>query len=116
MRLGRPFFYETLKMTSEENREMLHKFKMMKYENPVLLAVQVGRSSEGVDYPGREMIASVIVGVPYAEPMPRLEEQERFYNRLFGGEGRDLTYTIPVIRKASHAAGRPLRSLNDIGG
>lgn len=112
--LGKPLFHEHRGMSSKENESMVTYFK--RYANrggAVLLGVQGGRSSEGVDYPGDEMNSVVIVGVPYAEPTPRVKAQIEYFEECFPGHGREYGYTIPAMKKASQAAGRPLRTLED---
>jgi len=79
------------------------------------LGVEGGRASEGTDYPGRQMETVVIVGVPYAQPSPRVEAQIRYYESRFPGCGREYGYIWPALRRASQAAGRPIRSLRDRG-
>ena len=114
---GKAFFREEKFMASKENAEILKAFKSYakKDSGAVLLAVQGGRSSEGVDYPGREMLTAVIVGVPYAEPLPRFEALSEFYTKYLSAKGKEYAYTVPAIRKASQAAGRPIRGFSDAG-
>jgi DNA excision repair protein ERCC-2 len=80
-----------------------------------LLGVQGGRSSEGADYPGDEMNAVVVVGVPYAEPTPKVRAQIEYYERHFPKLGREYGYVLPALKKAAQAAGRPIRTLEDKG-
>ncbi|MDH7556345.1 MAG: helicase C-terminal domain-containing protein, partial [Candidatus Methanosuratincola sp.] len=81
----------------------------------VLLGVTGGRFSEGEDYPGDEMNSVVIVGVPYPKPTAKVNAQISYYESIFPGRGREYAYTIPAMRKASQAAGRPFRNLGDRG-
>jgi len=77
--------------------------------------VQGGRTSEGVDFPGNQMNSVVVVGVPYAEPTPRVKAQIEYYEKRFPGFGREYGYILPAMKKASQAAGRPIRTLDDMG-
>jgi DNA excision repair protein ERCC-2 len=114
--VSKPLLCERADMSSKENERLISTFKSYARKGgAVLLGVQGGRSSEGVDYPGKTMQTSVIVGVPYAKLTPRIEAQIRFYERLFPGKGRELGYVLPAMKKASQAAGRPIRSLEDRG-
>jgi DNA excision repair protein ERCC-2 len=112
----KPVFAEYRGMSSRENDLLVAKFKSYaKHEGAVLLGVQGGRSSEGADYPGDQMNSVVIVGVPYAEPTPRIEAQIRYYEKCFPGHGREYGYVLPALKKASQTAGRPIRTLKDRG-
>jgi DNA excision repair protein ERCC-2 len=55
------------------------------------------------------------VGVPYAEPTPRVKAQIDYYEKCFPGLGREYGYILPAMKKASQAAGRPIRTLEDKG-
>ncbi|MDR0797405.1 MAG: hypothetical protein LBE70_01605, partial [Nitrososphaerota archaeon] len=72
-----------------------------------------GRTSEGVDFPGDQMNAVIVVGVPYAEPTPRVKAQIDYYEKCFPRFGREYGYVLPAMKKASQAAGRPVRTLDD---
>ncbi|RLI21803.1 DNA repair helicase [Candidatus Bathyarchaeota archaeon] len=114
--LEKPLFHEKQGMKSKENEQLIRRFKSYaKRGGAVLLGVQGGRSSEGVDYPGDEMNSVVIVGVPYAEPTPRVKAQISYYESRFPGKGREYGYILPALKKASQAAGRPIRTLEDRG-
>jgi DNA excision repair protein ERCC-2 len=110
----KPFFCEHRSMSSQENETMVAEFKAnSKRAGAVLLGVQGGRSSEGVDFPGDEMNSVVIIGVPYAEPTPRVKAQIDYFEKSFPGLGREYCYVLPAMKKASQAAGRPIRTLED---
>jgi DNA excision repair protein ERCC-2 len=112
----KPFFCEHKGMTSKQNEELVSQFKAYsKRDGAVLLGVQGGRSSEGVDYPGDQMNSVVIVGIPYAEPTPKVKAQIEYFDRSFPGFGREYGYVIPAMKKASQAAGRPIRTPEDKG-
>jgi DNA excision repair protein ERCC-2 len=67
-------------MSSKENEKMVDEFKACaQRDGAVLLGVQGGRSSEGVDFPGDEMNSVVIVGMPYAEPTPKVKAQISYF-------------------------------------
>ncbi len=112
----KPVFAEYRGMTSRENDLLVGKFKSYAERGgAVLLGVQGGRASEGADYPGDQMNSVMVVGVPYAEPTPRIEAQIRYYERCFPGHGRQFGYVLPALKKASQTAGRPIRTLKDRG-
>jgi DNA excision repair protein ERCC-2 len=112
----KPILHERRSMSSRENDRLIAKFKSYsKRGGAVLLGVQGGRSSEGADYPGDQMNSVVIVGVPYAEPTPKVSAQIKYYENCFPGRGREYGYVIPALKKAAQAAGRPIRTLDDRG-
>jgi DNA excision repair protein ERCC-2 len=114
--LLKPLFHEKSGMTSKANEKLVSDFKACGDKGgAVFLGVQGGRTSEGVDFPGNQMNSVVVVGVPYAEPTPRIKAQIEYYEKCFPGLGREYGYVLPAMKKASQAAGRPIRTLDDRG-
>jgi DNA excision repair protein ERCC-2 len=114
--LNKSLYCEHRNMTSRENEGMVAEFKeRSKHAGAVLLGVQGGRSSEGVDFPGDEMNSVAIVGLPYAEPTPKVKAQIDYFENRFPGCGREYGYVLPAMKKASQAAGRPIRTPDDKG-
>jgi DNA excision repair protein ERCC-2 len=114
--LDKPVFYEHRGMSSKANERIVADFKACgEGDGAVFLGVQGGRTSEGVDFPGNQMNSVVIVGVPYAEPTPRVKAQISYYDVCFPKLGREYGYVLPAMKKASQAAGRPVRTLEDWG-
>jgi DNA excision repair protein ERCC-2 len=114
--LLKSLFHEKRGMTSKANEKLVGDFKACGEKGgAVFLGVQGGRTSEGVDFPGNQMNSVVVVGVPYAEPTPRVKAQIEYYDKCFPGLGREYGYVLPAMKKASQAAGRPIRTLEDKG-
>ena len=114
--LEKPLFQEKRGMTSKANEKLVGDFKSCGENNgAVFLGVQGGRTSEGVDFPGNQMNSVIVVGVPYAEPTPRVKAQIDYYEKCFPGYGREYGYILPAMKKASQASGRPIRTLDDRG-
>ena len=114
--LLKPLFHERRGMTSKANEKLVQDFKVCGCKGgAVFLGVQGGRTSEGVDFPGNQMNSVIVVGVPYAEPTPRVKAQIEYYEKCFPGLGREYGYILPAMKKASQAAGRPIRTLEDKG-
>ncbi len=114
--LLKPLYYEKSGMTSKANEKLVADFKACGDKGgAVFLGVQGGRTSEGVDFPGNQMNSVVVVGVPYAEPTPRVRAQIDYYEDRFPGRGREYGYILPAMKKACQAAGRPIRLLEDRG-
>ena len=85
-KLKKPLFHERKGMSSKANEKMVQDFKACGSRGgAVLLGVQGGRTSEGVDFPGNQMNSVLVVGVPYAEPTPRVKAQIDYYERRFPG-------------------------------
>jgi DNA excision repair protein ERCC-2 len=114
--INKPLFYETRKMTSKANDQIVNEFKELSSKGgAALLGVLGGRSSEGADFPGEQMNTCIIVGIPYARPTTRVQSQIDYLDEQFDKRGREYGYVIPAMRRASQAAGRPIRSINDKG-
>ena len=114
--LEKPLFQEQRGMTSKANEKLVSEFKEHALTGgAVFLGVQGGRTSEGVDFPGNQMNSVIIIGVPYAEPTPRVKAQIEYYEKRFPKYGREYGYILPAMKKASQCAGRPIRTLEDKG-
>ena len=114
--LSKPLFVERKGMSSKANEHLVSEFKICgENDGAVFLGVQGGRTSEGVDFPGNQMNSVIVVGVPYAEPTPRVKAQVDYYEKRFPKLGREYGYILPAMKKASQAAGRPIRTLEDRG-
>jgi DNA excision repair protein ERCC-2 len=80
----------------------------------VVLAVQGGSLSEGIDCPGEALIGCVVVG----PPLPRFDLEREHVRRHFQrvcGHGQQYAYTFPAAAKAVQAAGRVIRTPQDRG-
>ncbi len=117
-RLGKFPLMEKMGMSSSENDELIAQYKEYSRisSGAVLLGVTGGRNSEGEDFPGDEMNAVMVIGVPYATPTPRVKKKIEYYDTAFeGNKGWSLAYEIPAVQKANQACGRPIRTLDDHG-
>jgi len=80
----------------------------------LLLGVQGGSLSEGVDYEDNLLSAVVVVGLPLSPPNVEVESLKDYYMRKFGpSKGYDYAYVFPAVNKILQAAGRPIRSERD---
>ena len=80
----------------------------------LLLGVQGGSLSEGVDYHDNLLAAVVVVGLPLGPPNLEVEALRDYYGRKFGiAKGHDYAYVYPAVNKLLQAAGRPIRSERD---
>lgn len=82
----------------------------------ILLAVQGGSLSEGIDYPGRLLSMVIVVGIPMAPPSLEVDLLVSYFRKLFGGSrGYEYSYMLPAISRVLQAAGRCIRSEKDRG-
>lgn len=103
-----------------ERREMRKEEKNRLYETlrddteGILLAVQGGSFSEGMDYESNTLKAIIVVGLPLSPPTLEVKMIEGYYVRKYGAEtGRNYGYLYPAITKVLQAAGRGIRSEQD---
>lgn len=80
----------------------------------LVLAVQGGVFSEGVDYPGDMLIGAFIVGPPLPHFDLEREEMRKYYQEKYQS-GFDYAYTYPAMAKSIQSAGRVIRSESDRG-
>jgi len=80
----------------------------------LLLGVQGGSLSEGVDYADNLLSTVVIVGLPLSPPSLEAEALRSYYIRKFGPEkGHEYAVVYPAVSKVLQAAGRCIRSERD---
>jgi len=104
---GRKILIETRYLNSLEADKVIHEFKSS--PGSVLLAVQGGRFSEGEDFPGDQMDASVVVGLSLPPPSP-IMYAEYAQTDLTRHETYLVVSLLPAVRKAIQSAGRHIRS------
>jgi DNA excision repair protein ERCC-2 len=102
-------------LTNEGSEEMMSTFKSN--HGCVLLAVQGGRFSEGEDFPGDGMDASVVVGLSLAPPTPAMyaEYKQMETDRFDKHEAYMVLSLLPALRKAFQCAGRHVRNPGKVG-
>lgn len=103
-----------------ERREMRKDEKNRLYEtlrddtDGILLAVQGGSFSEGMDYESNTLKAIIVVGLPLSPPTLEVKMIEGYYVQKYGAEtGKNYGYLYPAITKVLQAAGRGIRSEQD---
>lgn len=104
-------FIEEEGMSGVKARYVLDNFKK---HGGVLCASMQGRFAEGADFPGKELEAIFLVGIPFDRLSIRTKLLLEYYKKLYGrSKGTYYGYVIPAIRRASQALGRALRSKDD---
>ncbi len=100
-------------MSPAERSAFLSEFE--KTDDPlVAFCVMGGIWGEGIDLLGDRLIGAVIVGVGLGTPDPLHEEMARYF-REKNDEGAEYAYIYPGINRVLQAAGRVIRSENDVG-
>jgi DNA excision repair protein ERCC-2 len=113
-KISKPLLVEERVMSSSKNDRLIKNFKAhAKKGGAVLLGVQGGRNSEGGDFPGDQMNAVIVVGIPYGRPTKRTEMLIEYYESQFPGKGKLYGYYLPAHRRMCQAAGRAHRLVTD---
>jgi len=100
-------------MTANETKKLIDNFKKNKVGfGSVLFAVVGGSFSEGVDYPGDDLIGIVMVGFPFPEPDFEMNALIKFYDDQ-NKSGWNYAYLYPTVSKVVQACGRGIRSETD---
>ncbi len=110
----KPRFIQRETDTPESLMEKLNKFKSLSDEGAVLFAVAGGSLSEGVDYPGRELLGVIVVGIPLNEYDLETKALIDYYEFKFGA-GWTYGYLYPAMARAIQASGRLIRNPTDKG-
>jgi DNA excision repair protein ERCC-2 len=107
-------FIEKRWMSSIEINNVYHQFiDKALTTKAYLLCVMGGRLAEGVDYIANSVKAVIIIGIPYAKPSEKTLEMLKYYEKIFGKNGKLYGYIIPAIWTALQASGRGIRSEHD---
>jgi DNA excision repair protein ERCC-2 len=104
---GRNLLSETRGMNSLDADQTMQSFKSTL--GSILLAVQGGKFSEGEDFPGDQMDASIVVGLSLAPPSPVMYA-EYAQTDLSRHDTFLVVSLLPALRKAIQSAGRHIRS------
>ncbi|MHC1585867.1 MAG: helicase C-terminal domain-containing protein [Candidatus Syntropharchaeia archaeon] len=106
-------------LIEERNMDKTEKNRLydeLKENGGILCGVQAGSLSEGMDYEGNILKAVIIVGLPLSPPTLEVKNVESYYTKKFGrNKGKLYGYVYPAISKVLQAAGRGIRSENDVG-
>jgi DNA excision repair protein ERCC-2 len=95
-------------LSSQEANDLMEAFRSK--AGSVLFAVQGGRFSEGEDFSGDLMDATVVVGLSLPPPSPQLYAEYAFLKQMGEPDSYLMLSLLPAVRKAFQAAGRHLRN------
>ena len=107
---NRKVLVEERKMSKERKSNIIKTLE--KGDNYLLLAVQGGNFSEGVDFPNNCLKGVIIAGLGLAKPDLETKSLIEYYDKKFG-KGWNYAYCYPAIQKAIQASGRAIRSEKD---
>ncbi len=97
-----------------DRRRLYEAFISYAKSGALLLGVQAGSFSEGVDMPGEFLNGVIIVGIPLERPDLETKALIDYYDLKFR-RGWDYGYTYPAMIRCLQAAGRCIRSESDRG-
>lgn len=97
-----------------ERRKLYDTFVSLADAGALLLGVQAGSFSEGIDMPGNFLNGVIIVGIPLEKPDLKTKALIDYYDYKFN-RGWDYGYTYPAMIRCLQAAGRCIRSESDRG-
>jgi DNA excision repair protein ERCC-2 len=81
----------------------------------LMMAVQGGSLSEGIDYRGNLLQAVIVAGLALSPPQLEIEALRSFYSRRFGRrKGYEYAYLYPALNRLVQCAGRCIRSPEDV--
>lgn len=111
----RPVLIQEVGQKPEDTARIIKKFKgLSEEEGAVLIGVSGGSFAEGIDFPGKQLLTAVIVGIPLPEPDLETKALIKYYDMKFG-KGWEYGYSFPAMGKVIQAAGRVIRNETDRG-
>ena len=109
------FSVQRPQMTEEERIQFLERFERVSDEKSLLgFCVLGGIFSEGIDLRQDRLIGAIIVGTGF----PQVCAQREILKEYFDGRGEngfDYAYRYPGMNKVLQAAGRVIRTADDVG-
>lgn len=112
MNVGRHIIVEDRAYTKAEKEMLVNSLRTS--DTHLLMAVQGGSLSEGVDYENNSLSSILIAGMPFPPPSLELEALQDYYSSKFGKQkGYDYTRVYPSLNRVLQAVGRCIRSETD---
>ena len=101
-------------MREEKREAFLDEFAQAREQSLVGFCVMGGIFSEGIDLKKEQLIGAVIVGTGLPQVSHEREILKQYYDSR-NGEGFAYAYRYPGMNKVLQAAGRVIRTSEDIG-
>ena len=109
------FAVQRPQMTEEERKDFLDRFEEVRDDKSLLgFCVLGGIFSEGIDLRKDRLIGAVIVGTGFPQVCAEREILKRYFDGR-GENGFDYAYRYPGMNKVLQAAGRVIRTADDVG-
>ena len=107
--------YQTSGMKEEEKEEFLSNFTKERTDSLLVgFCVLGGIFSEGIDLKNDALIGAIVVGTGIPQVCPEIDLIRDFFDKR-GESGYDYAYKFPGMNKVLQAAGRVIRTENDVG-
>lgn len=101
------------KRLGKKGKEMMVD-NLRRNNDQLLLGVQGGSLSEGVDYRDNILSSVIVVGIPFPPPSLELNALQDYYTAKFGKQkGYEYVSIYPAMNRVLQAAGRSIRSRDD---
>ena len=101
-------------MSYRERERFLQVFFSEKHRHVMGFCVLGGMFSEGIDLSGNALIGAMIVGTGLPGLSPERNLMAEYYQNTME-KGREYAYVFPGMNKVLQAAGRVIRTAEDIG-
>ena len=109
------FAIQRPQMTEQERKDFLDRFEEIRDDKSLLgFCVLGGIFSEGIDLRQDRLIGAVIVGTGFPQVCAEREILKRYFDGR-GENGFDYAYRYPGMNKVLQAAGRVIRTADDVG-
>ena len=105
---------QTSGMKEEDRKEFLELFEEDRDHTFVAFCVMGGIFAEGIDLKEEQLIGAMIVGTGLPQVGNEREILKQFYDSR-SGDGFNYAYRYPGMNKVLQAAGRVIRTANDVG-
>lgn len=104
---------ESRGLTQEGIMELVHAHRDAPGRS-LLVGVLGGRLSEGLDFPGTQLEALLVVGAPFPKPTARQRALFHYHETKYG-KGWEYAVNAPTVRRLRQALGRLIRGPEDRG-
>lgn len=112
--LEKNILVEEKRHSKRDREKMVDRLKSS--DSNILLAVQGGSLSEGVDYRNNILSAVIVAGIPFPPPSLETKALQGYYTEKFGKhKGYNYASIYPALNSVLQAAGRCIRSKEDRG-
>ncbi len=101
-------------MREEEREAFLEEFQKQRERSLMAFCVMGGIFGEGIDLKKEQLIGALVVGTGLPQVGNEREILKDYYDRRLGA-GFDYAYRYPGMNKVLQAAGRVIRTIEDVG-